>query len=288
MIKHLNSEELSIEIQTLGAEISSVKSKTGLEYIWQADPSIWGRHAPILFPIVGKLKDSTYTYEKKEYSLSQHGFARDSNFNLIGKTENSLVFLLKWNKTTLKMYPFKFELLIYYSINKKTLSVKYEVLNLENKEMPFSIGAHPAFRMPLFKDERYENYYLEFDSEDAINQWLLEEGLLSGKQKTIPLADQKLHLNHSLFASDAIVLKNLKSQEISIRNPNHKHGIKFKFQNFPYFGIWSKNNAEFVCLEPWNGITDSQNSIKDINQKEGIQKLAANESFSCSYSIEFF
>ncbi len=284
----LHSKNLSIEIQSHGAELSSVKSIDGIEYIWQADPAVWGRHAPILFPIVGKLKDSKYKYDQKVYELSQHGFARDSKFTLIGKTSNSLVFLLRWSNESLKMYPFKFELMIFYTLSDKTLSIKYEVLNSDTKEMLFSIGAHPAFKMPLFKDERYDNYYLEFDKEEEINQWELNAGLLSGKQKTITLEDQKLHLSHSLFASDAIVLKNIKSNEITIRNQNHQHGIRFQFQNFPYFGIWSKNNADFVCLEPWNGITDSQNATGEMTEKEGILKLAPHESFTCSYAIEFF
>lgn len=284
----LHSKNLIIGIQCHGAELSSVISIDGIEYIWQADPAVWGRHAPILFPIVGKLKDSKYKYDEKVYELSQHGFARDSKFTLIGKTSNSLVFLLRWSNESLKMYPFKFELMIYYTLSDKTLSIKYEVLNSDNKEMLFSIGAHPAFKMPLFKDERYDNYYLEFDKEEEINQWELNAGLLSGKQKTITLEDQKLHLSHSLFASDAIVLKNIKSNEITIRNQNHQHGIRFQFQNFPYFGIWGKNNADFVCLEPWNGITDSQNATGEMTEKEGILKLAPQESFTCSYSIEFF
>lgn len=283
MTTTISNLELTAQIKHLGAELFSLKSNKNIEYIWEGNPEHWGKHSPILFPIVGTLKNNIFSYNDKNYELSRHGFARDMEFQLIDKKENSVTFSLKSSVATSKVYPFEFELLISYSLENKSLKVHYEVLNLNKTQMPFSIGAHPAFAL----SDIFENYSIEFEKEEILEYYLLENDLISNNTKKLEVINKKKFLNYDLFLNDALVFKSINSKSIVILN-NSKPELKVNFEGFPNLGIWTKNNAPFICIEPWYGFSDTNAISGNLFKKEGIQILNPNEKFSSTYSIEIF
>lgn len=292
----LENEQLRVKVKEEGAELCSLQhKKNSLEYLWQADRAVWARHAPVLFPVVGKLEDNSYQYEGKSYSMGQHGFARDLRWELEASTAEQLVFLLTETAESLQHYPFSFELRTLYNLEKDSLSITYEVKNTNKVEMPFSIGAHPGFRCPLQEGEAYEDYYLEFEKKESLNRQLLTDGLRNGNTSPVPLQNgRELPLDTSLFEADAIVLEGVESTWLDLRSRNHPHGLRLTIEGFPYLGIWTKpGNRAFICLEPWHGVASRAAGPRkagpnDIRQKEGIRLLPAGEQFSCSYKITLF
>ena len=278
----ISNNKLIATISSQGAELISLRSiDSNREYMWEGNPDFWGKHAPVLFPIVGTLKDNQYRYKGQSYSLSRHGFARDMVFEVIEKTADTAVFLLKSNPKTKENYPFDFELQICYTIEENKLNVEYEVINQTVDRMPFSIGGHPAFSLP----KNFTSYALEFEQYETLESFTLENDLLSNVTANIPLHERLLPLAYALFEKDALIFKNLNSKKISIFEEN-KPMLHFYFEDFKNFGIWTKMNAPFICLEPWLGYSDLTSSDGNIENKEAIQFVEANETFKCSYSIE--
>jgi len=287
MISKLENEEIMIEVDSLGAEMKKlILKRDNKDYLWHGDSKYWGRTAPVLFPIVGRLKDDSYIYNNQEYKMTQHGFARDNEFELVDKTDNSLTYALEANSETLKKYPFKFRLEIKYTLNENLINVGYKVFNQDQKKMYFSIGAHPAFYWPLNEDEKKEDYYLEFEKKEKTTKYLLEAGLLNNQTEPI-LDNQKiLELTPDIFEDDALVFKNLKSEQITLKSSKSEREIKIRFEKFPYLGIWSQSvEAPFICIEPWHGIADSVDSSGKIIEKEGIKNLKAGNQFESKYTI---
>ncbi len=289
MNQTIQNQFLSVSAKTQGAELTSIKSvKDGTEFLWQADPSVWPRHAPILFPIVGKLADGKYTYKGKTYELPQHGFARDMDFELVDSAEQTLAYKLVSTDETLKKYPFEFEFFVVYKLVDNQLITTYSTINKGSEEMYFSVGAHPAYTCPINADEKFDDYYLEFEEKETIGRYLIKDGLI--EQETTPLLNNEniLPLSVALFNADAIVLKHMKSESITIKSKKSNHYVKMDFDGFPFFGIWTKpGHDKFLCLEPWCGIADSHGKEVDFSEKEGILKLNAGESFDCSYGVFF-
>lgn len=278
----ITSSTLSATINHKGAELISLKNRiSGREYIWEGNPEYWGKHSPILFPIVGTLKNNSYSYNEKVYELTRHGFARDLNFKILNKKNDNVIFSLQFNESTLKIYPFKFELQIIYSLNDTALLVKYKVLNLDINTIPFSIGGHPAFALK----NKFETYSLQFDANENLKSYKLENDLLSEKTQLIPIFNGVLPLSYSLFDKDALLFKTLKSNQIQILENNIPF-LNFKFKDFPNFGIWTKVGAPFICLEPWAGYSDVLDASGRIEDKEGIQLLAIDSSKAYQFSIE--
>ena len=272
---------LTATINSFGAELCSLKNKENKEYIWEGNPDFWGKHSPILFPIVGTLKNNSYHYNNKEYHLSRHGFAREMDFELVDKKENSVTFSIQSSEETLKIYPFIFELQIIYTLDKNSLNIEYKVMNNGKSKMPFSIGAHPAFALP----GNFENYAIQFEKEESLEYYLLESDLISNKKKTLELQNKLVPLNYQLFKNDALIFKTLESNSVTIlENSNPK--LRVNFNNFPSLGIWTKMNAPFLCIEPWFGYSDTNENSGNLFEKEGIQILEENKTFRSEFSIE--
>jgi len=287
MQEQIASNTLTVIVNSKGAEISSVKSKEGLEFMWQARQDVWPRHAPVLFPIVGKLKDNKYSVNDHVYELGQHGFARDHEFLLIRRTESSCAYQLLPNAETNTIYPFNFVLQIAYELKNNILTTSYTVINAGSGDMLFGIGAHPGFNCPLTKGETFEDYFLEFET-DHLFVTELNNGLRKGKKKAVILKDKKLHLTKNLFDNDALVFENRQINKISLRSEKSPHKITVDCIGWPYFGVWSKKGCtEFVCLEPWYGIADHENSTGDIHKKDGIIQLKPHQQFGCSFTTTF-
>ena len=290
MTYKLNNATYAVAVNEHGAELSSFKNTvTNLEYIWQADPAVWARHAPVLFPIVGKLRNGEYHFGGQTYKLPQHGIARDLNFRLEEQTSNSLTFALNSSDRTLAVYPFSFRLEIKYQLTENTLAIFYKVQNTGEEHMLFSLGAHPAFNCPLLPGEAFTDYYLAFEKAETLSRYLLNEGLQNGQTEPVLTNQEKLPLQYELFEKDAIVLKGLTSEKITLQTNKHAHGLTFEFKGFPYFGIWTKErNAPFICLEPWHGIASHVDDSGELTEKEGIMNLPPGETFTCSYTIRVF
>ena len=279
----ITNSKLSAQINHSGAELFSLKNNNNKEYIWEGNPTFWGKHSPILFPIVGTLKNNSYCYEGNEYHLSRHGFARDMKFELIKKTENSATFSLGSSIETRRVYPFDFELQVKYSLDENKLIIEYKIINKNDILLPFSIGAHPAFALP----KPFENYSLAFEHSEKLTSYQLENDLLSEISDTINTNKNQMPLTYSLFEKDALIFKTLKSRTIDILE-NGAPLLRVRFDDFPNLGIWTKNNAPFLCIEPWFGYSDTVNCSGNILEKEGMQLLKENETFNSRFSIEIF
>ncbi len=287
---YIENEQLKIVISSVGAELQSIYNKENLiEYLWNADSNFWAKKSPILFPIVGGLKNNHYNYFGKTYSLNRHGFAREKEFNVIQISSTNIQFILQWNEETLMNYPFHFKLTIEYSINNNKLNCKYSVENLGDDELHFSIGAHPAFKVPLIETFSFNDWFLEFNKTENVGIYpLTNDGLLEIESSPYLNNTNQLQLKKDLFYKDALVFKNLQSNKVSLKSEFSIHGLTMQFDDFNYFGIWSAKDANFVCLEPWCGIADSVNTSGGLLQKEGINKLNCNEIFHRIWSLELF
>ena len=285
----LENEFISASFSSKGAELQQLKSKqTNLSYIWSGDPAFWPKHSPILFPVIGALKQGRYEYEGKSYVLPRHGFARDHEFEVEQISEFEVLFTLSESEDTLLVYPFDFILGIRYKILGALLTCTYEVSNPGTKALLFSVGAHPAFKVPLEEGVKYEDCYLEFNADTHLVYHKIENDLIADETVTIPLEDKKLPLSYELFYDDALVFKTLKSDCISIKNTKNNHGLDFCFEGFPFFGIWAAKKADFVCLEPWCGIADGVNHDQQLKNKEGIRHLEAGGTWQRSWSVKTY
>ncbi len=287
MTIQLENKFLTVSILKKGAELSSLKRKSdGLEYIWQADPAIWGRHTPLLFPIVGKLLNNSYTLYGKSFSLPQHGFARDRYFEVIDHTDDSARFRLEWDEASLKVFPYRYHLEVWYILREKSLQVSVRVYHTNTEPMYFSLGGHPGFTCPLFPDESFEDYYLEFPQHETAPRHLLKEGLRSGETEPCLVDTPHLPLKADLFDKDAIVLSDLVSRQVRLCSTAHGPQLEFSFPNSDLFGIWTKPGAPFICLEPWQGWADSIDSTGDFIQKDHQTELAPGHTHAFDYSME--
>lgn len=265
-----------------GAELVSFKNKkTNQEYIWEGNPDFWGKHSPILFPIVGTLKNDSYMYNEKEYSLPRHGFARDMEFEIESQNSNSITFLLTSNEETFSTYPFDFELRLRYELIDATLTFCYSVLNKSSTDMPFSLGAHPAFAL----NGDFSDYDLKFEHQETLNCFVLENDLLSSSFFPIELNQKLMPLDYSKFEKDALIFKELKSKTITLLE-NKTPILKVSFADFPNLGIWTKINAPFICIEPWLGYSDVFMSNCILSEKDGIHIAKPNTEYLYTFSIE--
>ena len=286
----IENDILKVSIKTKGAELDSIYNKeTNLEYMWGGDPAFWGKKSPVLFPVVGTLKNDIYYYNHKEYSLSRHGFAREMDFMVTAQTSSSAQFTLQSNEITFSKYPFSFRFDVIYSLKADKLLVNYKITNTGNDRLYFSVGGHPAFKVPLVNDTVYNDYYLEFNRPETTGRWpISKDGLIESSPAPLLNNKNRLSLSKELFYNDALVFKNLVSDKISLRSEKITNGLEFDFAGFQYLGIWAAKNADFVCIEPWCGIADSVTSDQQIVDKEGINKLAVKEIFERSWSVRTF
>ena len=282
----ISNSYLEVEIIDIGAELCSLKKiNDSLEYIWQGNPEYWKRHAPILFPIVGKLINGIYTYEDKSYEISQHGFARDKVFSVEKHDKDNIIFKLTSDADALKIYPFEFELYLGYELKDKSLEISYKVVNKTNGEMLFSIGAHPAFNWPL-ENGKKEDYYFEFKDVSSLNTLPIHLGGIGNIKIPVEMDKDKIWLNEKVFEKDALIFDDLKTNYVAFKNRIDDRSVEVFFDGFPYIGLWSKpTGAPFICIEPWYGIADFQGHSQKLNEKAGINVLKEIEIFNASYII---
>lgn len=279
MIITLSNTKISASINTLGAELIRLE-KENQNYIWTIDEAFWNKTSPILFPIVGRLKNDSYSINEKTYELPRHGFARNFEFEVANQTENTVVFLLTENSETLKQYPFQFELRLKYELIENSLKISYSVLNKSQDIMPFSIGAHPAFAI----EDSFSDYSLQFNEAEEFVSYELENEQFSNSFRKINSENGQINLDYSLFEKDALVFKHLKSNKLTLSKKNQPY-LSVEFKDFPYLGIWTKPNAPFLCIEPWCGLADNINHNGNIYEKEGIHLLDKQADFQREINI---
>ncbi|NND08348.1 MAG: aldose 1-epimerase family protein [Saprospiraceae bacterium] len=283
----IENDEISVEVSSVGAELKSLKTRAnGLEYLWQANPNYWPRSSPLLFPVIGTSFMDSYLHEGLEYSMPQHGFARDYDWKCLYQQQDSMSFELRASAETQQLYPFDFVLQVNYTIEKSRLRVHYQVRNEGKTVMPFAIGGHPGFKCPLKEKESRSSYSLVFEQKESLYRYYLtgaepDSALFLNNQKRIAIS------NH-LFESGAIILKHLRSSWVGLQNPDGNIYLKMNIEHFPYFAIWTKaeDDAHFICLEPWQALPGTRKSLQQISDKEGAILLAPQDSFLTMYEIE--
>ena len=288
-MQYIQNEYLKVSVNPVGAELASIQhAKTGKEYIWEANPAIWGSSAPVLFPIIGALKEGRFIYQGNSYQLPKHGFIRyNDKLQLQQKTTDQLTFSLQSDTDSLQIFPFEFEFIIHFALSGNTLTLSHEVHNRGRQPMWFSLGGHPAFKCPINEGEVYEDYFLEFEKQEYLHTWNLNtDGLIAEKGRIVMDQTHILPLHRHLFDQDALILKNIQSRAVSLKSNKSTDAIKVSFEGFPYLGVWAKPQAPFVCIEPWQGIADHADASGRIEEKEGIMQLEAGDVHKAAYSIE--
>ena len=282
MITTLSNKCLKVTIDSLGAEIQSI-NKGGKELIWEGDPKFWTGHSPVLFPICGGLKDDKFLYDGKEYNLPKHGFAKTKEFKLESATNEKAVYLLCSDEETLKVYPFRFELKVIYTLDKNKVTVEYNVKNLSDGEMYYSIGAHEAYACPGGIDE----YTIKFEKTENFDSMVLDGPLVTTDTVKVAESSDKLKLSVNLFTVDSLIFKDLKSRKAWLVNDKTGEQTEISYEGFDYLLLWTIPGAEYICIEPWCGIPDYVNSEYDITKKAGIIKVEKGETSVKTHSMIF-
>lgn len=282
----LTSDLLTISIATHGAELCSIIDRSGREYLWQADPRYWKRHSPILFPIVGSVRDGHFTIDGRQYSMSQHGFARDSDFTPLGSTGDEAWYELTSSDTTLAAYPYKFRLQVGYRLTGETVTVIWRVTNTDDRDIYFQIGAHPAFYYPDYGSDG-ERGYLWFDCEDSFTYLRIGDGACASlTPHSQPLDGHLLRLDTHTFDIDTFIIEGNQLTSVALLDRERRPHLTMQFDS-PLLGIWSppRKDAPFVCIEPWYGRCDREGFEGEFRDRDHVNRLAAGQTFEASYKI---
>ena len=262
--------DLSAAASPLGAELVSLR-RAGEEVIWQAGPA-WPRHSPLLFPVVGRLKGDTYRHAGQSFALPKHGFARDMRFAGTRLGPERIRFALEDDAATRAAYPFRFRLVLTYTLHPDRLVIDYTVANAGDQPMPFSIGAHPALRWPLRRDKT--DHWVLFDADETAPVRRIENGLL-GPDRESPVRRRRLDLDEALFAEDALIFTRVASQAL-VFGVGDEGCVRVAWEGFRHLGLWSRPGGDFLCVEPWHGYDSSPQDPDELVAKPGIIVLAPN------------
>lgn len=270
----LRSSNLVAEINPLGAQLSILRDRTGRDLLWDGDPSVWAGRAPLLFPIVGTLNGGSYRLGSRIYALTRHGFARGRLFEIVDSSPATAVLSLKADEETLKLYPFRFELDVSFTLDGPTLLVKTWVRNAGDEDMPASFGYHPAFRWPLPFGRTRSSHFIEFSNEEpAPVRRLNPDGLLSPERHATPISHRRLALADMLFQDDVLIFDQIRSRSVTYGADGGPR-IQVSYPDMPYLGIWTKPGANFICIEPWRGVADPEGFSGDFTAKTGVFMVA--------------
>lgn len=276
MLITIKNECVHLTVDTVGAQIMSLRTADGVQYLWQGDSAYWGDRAPLLFPFIGRLTNNSYRYKGRLYRMGIHGFAAAQEFSPVEHTADMLVLELKNTLVTLTQYPFDFVLRVIYRLWGDTVAISYQVWNGSDSVMPFGIGGHPGFNVPLLEGENFEDYVLEFGTACQPDRVGFSPTVyMNGQDLPYPLEDNKrLRLQHNLFDEDAIILKNM-AREVTLRSEKSGRGVKVTYPDMPYLGIWHwpKTDAPYVCIEPWSSLPSRQDIVEEFSCKSDMVQL---------------
>ena len=285
----IQNDLLKVGINIKGAEICSIQANEGKEYMWQADPKFWGRHSCVLFPYIGKVWNDQIKIKNKLYESKQHGFARNLDFETILVNNDQAIFRLNYTESTLKVYPYRFRLEIKYILDEKEVHIIYKVVNLDDQTIHFSLGAHPAFNVPLEEGEKRSDYMLEFEKNEKVESLNIIDGFRDGSSRSVIKNGNQIPITDTLFDEDALIFKEMESAKVHLLNAKKEKVWTFNYSKFSYLGIWSKNQkSPFVCIEPWFGVADTVNAEWEFKDKDGVLALEAGKHFSCKHSFKIY
>jgi galactose mutarotase-like enzyme len=279
----LRGDGITAIIAPDGAELISLRDRQGLELLWQAGPT-WPRHAPILFPIIGKLRNDVLRHQGKVFPMTQHGFARDRRFDWTEREANSCMLVLTDDAQTHARYPFAFRLAVTYTVNKADLDVTYEVTNTGEEMLPASIGGHPAFNWPLLPGLSKDAYRLTFSNEERAPIRRLKDGLIRPVPEPNPIQGKTLALSEQIFEDDAVILDQPASTSVRYaadRGPS----IEVSWQGFRELGVWSKLGTALLCIEPWHGFASPVDFDGEFTDKPGLMHIAPARQRILTYRI---
>lgn len=287
MITQLKNDDITIEVNSLGAELWSIKkANETYEYLWQGDAEFWTGRSPVLFPCVGAVKNGRMIVDGKTYELGNHGFARKSEFQLVKEDSNSLVYVFKFDERTLSMYPYKFELQLTYTIEGTNVIIGYEVVNLDNQSIYFQIGTHPGFYCPMAEHLKLDDYYLAFNKEESSRRLFFDDAnLLVSSKDEAGLSGKTMSLSHDLFYEGATIFRDMNSTEVTLKSDQDSRFVKLSYTKMPYLGVWQTSDAPYLCIEPWHGISDEDNYSGDFIKKEMMIELPVNKKYNCQLKI---
>ena len=288
MLITLHNQSLSLVVDTLGAQMMHIQSPAGIEYLWQGDPAYWPDRAPTLFPFIARLTNNTYRYHGKTYPMGIHGFAAAAQFSPVEQDDCHVILELRDTPESRRQYPFSFCLHIGYTLLGNTIAISCQVENNSDLVMPFGIGGHPGFRVPLEPGQTFQDYYLEFSQCCQPDRIGFTPSLyLSGKDSSYPLKDERfLDLKHQLFDEDAIILKNM-AREVSLKSACSSHSVTVSYPDMPYLGIWHapRSDAPYVCIEPWSSLPARQGVVEELSCKSDMIQLAPSKYYSTTWTI---
>lgn len=288
MIYEISNKFFTAKVDSLGAQLISLKGSGGHEYLWVGDPEYWREHAPVLFPIVGALRENRTRIDGQWYEMTRHGFAKRMEFSLKEQGEDYLALSLEASGETRAVYPFNFTFIVTYTLTDQGISTRFTVKNTGERPMPYSVGGHPGFNLPVDEEAEFEDYTIQFRQNECQDCPVIDlgTGLIDGERKGFHLDGKEIPLQHSLFYQDALVFEHLNSQTVRIVNKKTGKGIEMDFAGFPMLGIWSAvNDGPYVCLEPWTGCATLSTEGDEFREKKGMRELAPGDQTEHSFTV---
>lgn len=286
----LKNNDLEVSLHPKGAEIHKIVGlHDNINYMWRRDPILWANSAPILFPFVGAVNNDEFRIDGKTYTMTQHGFARHSEFETNQISDTEVIFTLTSNDYIKEHYPYLFELKVTYRLEANTLVCHCEVKNIDNQPITFGIGGHPAFACPFMENEHSNDYYIEFSEYETLERKMIDVEQRGMSYETRPLFDneKRFFVRQAMFDTDAVVVKNFKSENVALKSLNHDKSIVFHMKGFEHLGIWaSKHVGGLIAIEPWVGHNDYVGFKGEFKEKEGVRTIEPNEVFECEFDVE--
>ena len=277
----LQNEILTVKIHTLGAELCSIK-KGGEEYIWQADPTVWGFSAPVLFPVCGRIQNDTYTFNGKSYNMGRHGFARFSEFNIEKADKSCAVLSLSSSEETKKAYPFEFKFNVNFELKANKLNITYSVYNPKEETIYFSFGGHEGFSCP----EGAEEYSVTFTDDNSLVRYMVDGGFYNGETEHVALNCGKLQLKYSEFEKCTYIFRDFKSDSVILENKDSTRKVKVSFDKPTVLALWTLEGRKYLCIEPWWGSSQDMDFNGDFSERYGVISLEPNKTYAKTHSIE--
>ena len=290
MIAELTNGHLDVCISTIGAELKSIKKTVdtdNVEYLWQLNPDVWERQAPLLFPLIGRLKGGEYIYNGKTHKTDIHGFARFKEFKVVEKEKDRIVLEITHDENTLKEYPFHFRLIISYQLSGNTIIKEHCIENTGNSDMWYEIGGHEGYNLALFDGESMEDYYIEFPYMDHLMTYRVDSDVMIVKDmKKVDLEGDRLYLSPEVFRHDALIMESFKERFVRLCNTKNERRINVEFNDFKYLGIWTKYmRGNYICIEPWSSLPDCNYIGKKLEEKIDIRRIEGGQKETLKYRI---
>ena len=286
MLAHITNDCLQVIISDAGAELMSIRSTAGTEYLWQADPAYWSDRAPNIFPYVARLTNESYTYQGKTYKLPIHGFAPTAKFSVTNWEKTSVTFFIESNEEFYEMYPFRFRFSIRYYLEGAALHVEMKVENLDEKAMYFGLGGHPGINVPMEEGLSFEDYFLEFPEAELRRVEFTPACFITGNEPPFPLQNNRLPLSHNMFDEDAIVLKGVPGK-VTLRSEKGQRAVTLVAPDLPVYGFWHMpgTDAPYICLEPWSSLPSRQDVVEDLETQPDLVRLDAGKTYITTWSL---